>query len=410
MDSEQIKKIIKESVSQAKKGRFKRREVNNLAIKYLHLKQILSIVGVRRSGKSTLMKLLIRKVLRKTAENNVLYLNLEHPFFNQYKDDVNNLQKIYDIFRKNSTGKTYLFLDEIQFFKDWQVFVKHVYEKGESKIIITGLNSRLLSSELATLLSGRSVSLHMYPFSRKESELSLKQYLSVGGFPEIVLSRSSAKILAETYYKNILYQDVIPRFGISNSMAMENLSYYLLSNIGKEISFNKLKNIVNLDDKTVKQYTLYLEDANLLYLVYNYDFSLKKMIGNKKKIYFVDPVFSKLSFRNSPDIGRLYENHVYLHLKRMGFDIYFFKNSAECDFIIKKGLKIVCALQVCYRLTKENEKREITGLLSAMEKFNLKEGYIVTAKQLGIRIKEGEKIKVIDAKSLEKFGIDSEFY
>ena len=118
---------------------------------------------------------------------------------------------------------------EIQFFKDWQVFVKYLYEKNLAKIILTGSNSKLLSSELATILSGRTLPVFVYPFSLKESKLEFNKYLLDGGFPEIVLNNSAKKILAENYYKNILYQDVIPRFGISNSYALENLSFYLIS-------------------------------------------------------------------------------------------------------------------------------------------------------------------------------------
>lgn len=411
MEEENILLLIKENISLARKGKYRKREIFSKALKFFSIKQILSLVGVRRCGKSTIMKELVRIALEKTSEKNIFYLNLEHPFFNQYKGDVNNLNKIYEIFKKNSNKgkKIYVFLDEIQFFSDWQVFVKHLYERDEAKIILTGSNSRLLSSELATLLSGRTIPLHVYPFSFNEAKVSFEDYLFNGGFPEIVLSKESKNILAETYYKNILYQDVIPRFGIKNSLAIENLSYYLISNVGKEISFNTLKSISKLDDKTIKQYMLYLQDANLIYILNSFDFSLKKMIGNKKKIYCVDPIFTQLSFKSSPDYGKLFENLIYMDLRRNDNDIYFQRNGSECDFIIKKGLKISYALQVCYDLDKNNQEREIKGLMTAIEKFGLKEGYIVTKDKNIIKKIDEKTVNIIDYRNfLKKFGMNSE--
>ncbi|MFH1917275.1 MAG: ATP-binding protein [Nanoarchaeota archaeon] len=411
MDRQAIEKITKESLEGAKKGDFWKREIFDKALDLMPLRHIISIVGVRRCGKSTLMKALVREVLQRTSEKNILYLNLEHPFFNQYKEHVRYLQEIYDIFRDgiDKRRKVFVFLDEIQFFDDWQVFVKWLYERDEAKIILTGSNSRLLSSELATLLSGRMLPLHMYPFSLQESGLSFDNYMEKGGFPEIVIYPSSQNLLAETYYKNILYQDVIPRFGIQNSRAMENLSFYLISNIGKELSYNTLKSISQLDDKTVKEYVSYLQDANLLFVLHNYDFSLKKLIGNKKKIYIVDPIFTQLSFKNSPDYGRLFENFIYMTLRRLEKDVYFHSNGGECDFLIKEGVKISRAIQVCYEFTPDNEEREIAGLVTALQKFELQEGFIVTHRQNRQKMVSGKKIRIISVSAfLRKFGMDSE--
>ncbi len=410
MDSTEIFSIIDESLEIAKQGIFRTRNALSEGLALLSSKHILSIVGVRRCGKSTLMKELVRVALNETAEENILYLNLEHPYFNQFKGEVDNLRKIYDIFKEKVIPgkKCFVFFDEIQFFKDWQVFIKSLYEKNEAKIVLTGSNSRLLSSELATLLSGRAIPLIMYPFSLQEASVNLDQYLVNGGFPEVVLNEGAPKLLAEMYFKNILYQDVIPRFNIQNTLAMENLSYYMLSQAGKEISYNTLKSISRLDDKTAKLYTSYLQDANLLYVISNYDFSLKKLIGNKKKVYLVDPLFTLLSFKHSPDSGRLFENYIFMVLKRIGKDIYFHQNGGECDFLIKDGLNITSAIQVCHDLSDINRKREIKGLLSALVKFDLHEGYIVTREQNETIEMEGKSIFVVDeSKFREKFGIDS---
>ena len=411
MEKQPVKRIIAESLANAQKGRFIERHALRKALKYLPSKQILSIVGVRRCGKSTLMKQLVRRILKSAPEQNVLYLNLERPFFNQYKEDVSNLQAIYETFLEGADRrkKVYVLLDEIQFFSDWQVFVKWLYERGEAKIVLTGSNSRLLSSELATLLSGRTIPIHMYPFSFEESRLPFDEYLTEGGFPEAVQQPGIRGELAETYYKNTLYQDVIPRFSVQHVQAMENLSYYLLSHPCKEMSYNTLKSISRLDDKTVKEYVSYLQDANLLYLVHNYDFSLKRLIGNKKKVYLVDPLFSRLSFRNSPDRGRLFENFVYMRLRRRGEDVFFHANGGECDFLVKRGYAITAAIQACYELDEKNEEREVHGLLSAMERFSLDEGLIVTRNSNRSFERDGRKVRVVSIKTFVKeFGMDSE--
>jgi len=398
MESSEIFTIVDENLQIAKNGNYRERNVLSLALSLMPTKHILSIVGVRRCGKSTLMKELVRVALNETPQENILYLNLEHPYFNQFKGDVENLRTIYNIFkeRANPQKKCFVFFDEIQFFSDWQVFIKSLYEKNEAKIVLTGSNSRLLSSELATLLSGRAIPLNMYPFSIGEAAVNIGQYLHFGGFPEVVLEEGIPKILAEVYFKNILYQDVIPRFNVQNTLAMENLSYYLLSQAGKEISYKSLKTISGLDDKTAKLYISYLEDANLMYLISNYDFSLKKLIGNKKKIYLVDPLFTQLSFKHSPDSGRLFENYIFMTLKQEGKDIYFHRNGGECDFIIKDGLSITTAIQVCYDVTDQNKEREIKGLLSALLKFNLSEGYIVTLNQNETISTKGKTIFILD--------------
>ncbi len=370
-------------------------------ISLLPLNQIVSIIGVRRCGKSVLMKEIIEYILKQklTCKENILYLNLENPYFNQFKDDISYLSKVYQEFKKaiNPKRKLFVFFDEIQFFKDWQVFVKWLYEKKEAKIVLTGSNSKLLSSELTTLLSGRSIGIRLYPFSYREFTKATKpdfySYLEKGGFPEVVVltSKDQIKLIVENYYKNIIYQDVIPRFGIKNSLEIENLSYYLLSNTGKEMSYNTLKQISKLDDKTIKQYLSYLEDANLLYVISNYDPSLKKQIGNKKKVYSVDLSFVNfLGFSVSSNFGRKLENAVFIELKRRGKEVYFFKNDGyECDFIVKKGYKIIECIQVTKSLEEDSTKeREINSLLSAMEYFKLKEGRVITEKE-----KETIKIK-----------------
>jgi len=394
-------------------------------VKYIDIKQIIALIGVRRSGKSTIVRQLINFLIQEKNINpkNILFLNLESPLLNRFKNDPANLQMIFDEYLElaEPKGKVFVFLDEVQFFSDWQVFVKSLYEKGGAKFFITGSNSQLLSAEMATLLSGRSITNDIYPFSFKEivwiknigaknaieitrNEGKLKkvfgEYLQNGGFPEIVIEKRKEikKEILANYYKNILYQDIIPRFEVKKTKEIENLLLYLFSNIGQGYSYNSLSGFLKIHDKTIKEYIGFFEKSFLLFELSNYQYSLKKQENYPKKVYAIDNGFiSAVSFSFSENYGRFLENAVFLGLLEAGKSVYYYLGKYECDFIVKEGRKITEAIQATKILDNNNEKRELRGLLEAMEKFNLKEGVIITGSQEEERNIDGKKIKIIPA-------------
>ncbi|MEI7621124.1 MAG: ATP-binding protein [Candidatus Moraniibacteriota bacterium] len=385
------------------------REVTTKLEKLVATRQILAILGVRRSGKSTVSKQLINYLIKQKKVNprNILFLNLEDPFLYALREDPNNLQKIFEqyLLMMEPQGKVFVFLDEIQFFEGWQVFVKAAYEKGKIKFFITGSNSQLLSQEMATLLSGRSIAKNIFPFNFGELlgvknvahlekfdvlqnalviEKIFKGYIKDGGFPEVVLEKKNEikKELLINYYKNILYQDIIPRFEIKKTQDIENLLLYLFSNIGNGYSYNSLGEYLKIHDKTVKEYISFFEKSFLLFEISNYQYSIKKQENFPKKVYAVDNGFiNAVSFAFSENYGRLLENLVFIKLLQAGKKVYYSKGKHECDFVIKQGLKISQAIQVTKQLDAQTEKREMAGLLEAMEKFDLKEGYLLTKNQ-----------------------------
>src|SRR3989344_3483989 len=394
-------------------------------VKYIDIKQIIALIGVRRSGKSTIVRQLINFLIQEKNINpkNILFLNLESPLLNRFKNDPANLQMIFDEYLElaEPKGKVFVFLDEVQFFSDWQVFVKSLYEKGGAKFFITGSNSQLLSAEMATLLSGRSITNDIYPFSFKEivwiknigaknameitrNEGKLKkvfgEYLQNGGFPEIVIEKRKEikKEILANYYKNILYQDIIPRFEVKKTKEIENLLLYLFSNIGQGYSYNSLSGFLKIHDKTIKEYIGFCEKSFLLFELSNYQYSLKKQENYPKKVYAIDNGFiSAVSFSFSENYGRFLENAVFLGLLEAGKSVYYYLGKYECDFIVKEGRKITEAIQATKILDNNNEKRELRGLFGAMEKFNLKEGVIITGSQEEERNIDGKKIKIIPA-------------
>lgn len=402
------------------------RQVAEEIFKLIPAKQIIALTGVRRCGKSTILKQIINYLIiqKKVNSRNIFFLNLEAPILDAYRNNPKYLEKLfeeYEILASPKKGRKYVFLDEVQFFKNWQVFVKSLYEKGGVKFFITGSNSQLLSAEMATLLSGRSIVKNIYPFNfseiagiknikigsrleiiRQEADLIriYSEFLKKGGFPEVVLEKKDEikNELLASYYKSILYQDIIPRFEVKKTKEIESLLLYLFSNIGQSYSYNSLGKYLKIHDKTAKEYVGFFEKSFLLFELSNFQYSLKKQENYPKKAYAVDNGFiSAVSFSFSENHGRFLENSVFVHLLTMGGTLYYYRGKNECDFILKEKTKITAAFQVTKNINRNNEKRELAGLLEAMEKFKLKEGLIITENQEENRTIKGKKIKIIPA-------------
>lgn len=339
-------------------------------------KQIVVITGVRRSGKSTLFLHLMKSF------KNYHYLNFDDERLLNF--EVNDFQELLLICKKQSNSKT-LFFDEIQNVPNWERFIRRIFDE-DYKIFITGSNAKLLSSELTTHLTGRYVKIELYPFSFKEilqynkvnytkltSNTKAKiytffdDYLQNGGFPEYIKYQDDEFL--KRVYDDILYKDLIARFGIRNIKQFKNLSQYLFTNLSSELSYNALKNTLQIKSaNTVQEYIGYLEESWLLFELYKYDYSLKKQFVSSKKIYNIDTgVRNKIAFRFSDDKGKLLENIVFLELKRRQKEIYFFKskNNKEIDFLYYQD-GFYHLIQVAYSLANfDTKKRELNAFLDA---------------------------------------------
>jgi predicted AAA+ superfamily ATPase len=287
-----------------------------------------------------------------------------------------------------------------------------MYDRG-FKFIITGSNSSLLSRELGTKLTGRYVGLELYPFSFLEflkfkgisfskepltEERGLikgafNEYLEKGGIPEY-LRFENAEIL-KTLYENILYKDILVRYGLGDEKALRELSLYLFSNYASEINYSKLQKLLGLGSaNTVKSYIGYLENSYMVFNVPKYDFSLKKQIYSPKKVYAIDSAFINLvSFKFSRDRGKMLENLVFLELKRRNLKLYYHRVRQECDFIVTENEMSVEAIQVTMALN-GNREREYNGLLEALETYGLDRGLILTEVEEFEETVHGKKIIV----------------
>ena len=364
------------------------REMIEKAIRLLRFNMPVFITGVRRCGKSFLLHLIKEKLNLKNRQ--YFYIDFNDERLTDFK--VEDFQKVIDFL--NTEGyekKCYLFIDEIQEVSKWEKWIERIRE--QHPILITGSNSKLLSKEISSLLTGRSLNAWLTPFSFKEfltakgisyatwkSSLEARakikkafsDFLTTGGFPKRVVS--GEKVIVSELFENILYRDVIGKFGKNLEKPIKEASLYLLSNSGKNSSIRSISEAIGVKNQlTVKNILNAFENAFLFFFIGKFDYSIKKQIQNPKKAYCIDNGFlSAVGFRFSEDKGRLLENFVAIELKRRGQEIFYSKDRGECDFIIKEGIRVTGAMQVCYELSKDNKERELNGLLEAMNKFKLK--------------------------------------
>lgn len=384
---EQKRKIIPEKD-------FVIREKLNEIKKFIKIRHSLIITGVRRCGKSVLLS-----QITAILPNNYYYINFDDERLADF--DLKDFNKLYETFIE-LFGKTNIFLlDEVQNVNNWERWVRRMYEDG-FKFFITGSNARLLSKELATLLTGRHLQISFYPFNFKEflyfHKIEFKkediyltekraiiikyfnEYINKGGFPEF-LKYNRIEILQE-YFNDIIQRYIVERYKIKNIRQLKELARYLITNTGNLTSYNQLKKMTEIKSvSTIINYFDYLENAYLVFKIPYFSYSLKKQSVNPFKVFAIDAGLSNvISFKFSKDIGRLYETIVAIELKRRNKDVYYWKNSLheEVDFVIKEG-KVKQLIQVCYNINEfETRKREIRALLKASKELKCNNLLVIT--------------------------------
>jgi len=354
----------------------------------------LIITGIRRCGKSTFLNQLLRK------QRKGYYLNLEDPRLDDF--ELSDFNKVEDIIKEMYGEKGVYFFDEIQNVEKWEKFIRYLIDKKE-KIVITGSNASLLSRELGTKITGRYLQIEMFPFSfseflsmkkEKPSADAFEEYLMKGGFPEYLKNENPS--IHHELLSNVVMRDIAVRFGIKNTAILNKIAIYLISNVGKEFSYNSIKKMFSIKSvQSVIDYISFFENAYILFTVPRFSYSYKQQQVSPKKAYSID---NGLSANNSAsfskDKGRMIENKVFLGLRRKYKDIFYFQDKNECDFVVKEKERITGAFQVCYSLHEDNKEREMNGLVAALKEFKLKEGLILTYNQEDEFLVEGRKISV----------------
>lgn len=386
------------------------REKLEFAKKFLETDLIKVITGPRRAGKSVFSMLLLK-------DKNFAYLNFDDENLLRIKNTDEMVKGIFEVYPKPD----FIFFDEIQNLEKWELFVNKLQRRGYN-LILTGSNARLLSSELATALTGRHLPIEIFPFNfweflkGKNFELGkelipeekgkvlnyLDLYLKNGGFPEVVVKNLEAKTYLDTLFDALLLKDVVKRYKVRFSQKIYDLALYLISNFSNEFSFTKLKNILDFRSvNTIQNYLRYLEEAYLVFVLNRFSFKKKEQIKTSKKVYLVDNGFILAkSFQFSENIGKLMENLVFSELLKRGYkpnkSLFYYKtrNQKEIDFILKEGRKIKTLIQVCYSFNYQT-KRETSALIEGGQELNCQDLKIITwDKEKEEKIKN-QKIKFI---------------
>ncbi len=382
--------------------------------------KIISLIGVRRCGKTYILFSLIEKLRKKTDNTNIIYINFEDDrlFPIVLKDLDSLLEGYYELYPKKRDEKVYLFLDEVQNIEGWEKYVRRIYDTENIQLFITGSSSKLLSSEIATSLRGRTIAYEIFPFSFKEYlkykniEINLyssksisfiknafETYLVDGGFAETFdESDDVKKRIMKDYLDLIVYKDIVERYHIKNQSLLKHLIKYMFVNMGTLISVNKLYNDYKsqgykVGKDTLNDYLSYLQEAYTLFTVPIHRHSVKEEQRNPKKLYAIDNGFKKLfSISMSNDHSKLYENLAFLHLRRSTDEVYYFNKTQEVDLYIKTDKAYL--VNVAYQIEdKQTFQREITALTEGMRYFNLKKSYLVTS--------EKEETIEVDERSIE---------
>lgn len=372
------------------------------------------ITGPRRVGKSVFALLMLQG-------KNFAYLNFDDNQLLEKWDEDLAMSALDDVY----PDYDFMLLDEIQNLPDWYLWVSKLYRRGKN-LIITGSNANMLSSEMATVLTGRYLQIEMLPFSLDETMrwknispdreeqaaqaiVLADDYMRNGGYPETIPARGITKNYLSTLFDSILLKDVAQRHNVRNTTDLYNLATYLLSNFCNPISANELAGELGLSSvATTKKFCDYLNEPYLFFYLPRFNNKLKLMNKAPKKVYVVDNGFvQSTAFNLSENLGRLLENQVFVELLRRGYipgqTLFYYRtrNDKEIDFVTRKGTKVEQLIQVCYDMSSEKtRKRELDALVEAAEELHCDNLLVITnTQQVGVEWRD----LTINIVSINKF-------
>lgn len=352
------------------------------------------ITGPRRAGKSVYAMQIL-------SDKNYAYLNFDDTLLLGAFDEGSVMQALAEVY----PGYEYLLLDEVQNLHSWDAWVAKLYRRGVN-LVITGSNANLLSSEMATLLTGRYLEIKILPFSMEETlnyrgapinaelpderarlALEMDDYLKKGGYPEIVKNREIEQAYLSAMFDSIILKDVAQRHKIRKITELYDLADYLIGNYSNPLSYNEIAKELSLGSvTTVKKFCGYLAEPYLFFYLPRYDNKLKEMKKAPRKVYVIDNGFIYTrSFELSSNNGRQLENRVFIELLRRGFDLkkslfyYRTSNDKEVDFVTRDGRKVTSLIQVSYDISKtKTRERELDALVKASEELKCDNLLLIT--------------------------------
>lgn len=392
--------------------------------------KIVSFLGPRRAGKTSLCLQLILKLRETIPSDRLTYVNFEddrlYPL--ELKDMDALVQAYYELYPENKQHQVYFFFDEVQEVDGWEKFVRRLYDQENCRIYLTGSSAKLLSREIATSLRGRTLPYEVFPLSFEEFlsfnnvqinlhsgkgkavlQNAFLKFMTQGGFPELVfLNPDFHRRTVSEYLDLMLYKDLVERFGVRTPSLLKYLLKYCLNNVSTLLSVNKLYNDLKsrgyaVGKNTVYEYLSYLEEAFLLFRVPLWSKSERQKSINPTKIYTVDPAF-KYVMTGESDKGRVLENMVFLAIRRLGHNPCYWKGKQEVDFYEEGKYLVNVSLSI---EDLDTRKRELNGLEEAMSATGLTKSTIVTLDHHETLALENGTVQIVRARD---FFLNTEKY
>lgn len=384
---------------------------------YLYTSEIIVLVGARRSGKSTILYQLMDALENKgIPQSAMLHINFEEPKLIPFLD-LKGLDEIYDSYREHvfPEGKAYLFLDEIQNIPEWERWVRSRSQTEEIKIFITGSSAKLMSREIASLLTGRHLSFEITPLNFAEYltfkgiplpskrlpvnaspkiRQALNEFQQWGGYPAVTLAQMEThkqSILTE-YFNDILYKDIVLRHNIRDPILLRNIAVQMLTQTGSLITFQRVANTFQISGDSATSYCHYLQESFILELLPIFSFKASIRQRHPQKVHATDlGLRNAVSLAHSTDEGHLTESLVYHCLRRrFGDNVFYWSGDSKIDFVIREGNTITQIWQVVAgKLEDPNVlQRELKAIEEALQAFPKAAAFIVTKHlpSLGLKV------------------------
>ena len=384
---------------------------------------IVSLIGPRRSGKTYLLYDIYRRLVAQgVSVEKLIYINFEDERLAMQVNDLDLiLQSYLELYPHQKLSECYFFFDEIQNIDGWEKFVRRLYDTVSRHLFITGSNSKLLSTEIATSLRGRTISFTVLPLSLKEylsfkkvpirlhhtqkkAQLlsSIRDFMLQGGFPEVLHFDKELKMqVLQSYFNTMIYRDIIERYKISDTQILKYFIKKIFAGVGKPLSINRIYNDLRsqgykVTNNALYAYQEYCQSIFMTVSITKFDFSEIKQAKSERKTYSIDTgLLSSVDFSLSENNGMLFENMVLLEFLKAQKDVFYYKDKYECDFIIKDNFSLH-AFQVSLQMDNEETKsREIRGLVEACQKLGLTTGTIITFDQKEDIVYKDVVIKII---------------
>ncbi|MCC5931151.1 MAG: ATP-binding protein [Cyclobacteriaceae bacterium] len=417
-----MKEVVKNIILENQDAELPELSTRNLEVP-LHTNIIVSLIGARRSGKTYILYHLIKKLYRENVSpENILFINFEDERLKLESKDLDIILQAYqELYPDKDLKSVYFFFDEIQNIPGWEKFIRRIFDTKTRNIFITGSNSKLLSTEIATELRGRTLPFTVFPlsfqeylrFNNADENLLLQKnksralhlagkFMNQGGFPETIFFDQKNQIrMHQQYFNVMIFKDIIERYKIPDPEMLKFFIKKIFANVTKPLSvnraYNELKSMgYKISNKYLYEYLAHCHAVFLTQTINKFHFSEIKQEKSDKKAYIIDNgLLSAVEFNISQNRGKLFENMIAMEFLKSEKELFYFKDRHECDFVVKENTGYL-PVQSAYSIEDESTlQRELKGIYEACRYLGVKKGAIITFDEEYTRNYEGMEIDII---------------